>query len=153
MKKFITLLVFMFSMGSIQAQVGKVTPNSSTQGAITGGAAVTTNSSVIAPPSVSMLDMNRFQGTYSNGNVGTSGDYITIVTSTPSVMDFEGVIVSASVQAIKLVGTDKTLNMNRVLEIVAEPDNNNTPKGLYRIEDTQTGDVWILYEDPLNPKN
>ena len=89
MKNFITTL-FVFGAMTTFAQVN---PSSSTQGAVTGGAAAQTKAPLAKVVGVSMKDMNRLHGSYINGNVDAQGgDKIMIVLTdqVPSPLDFTG---------------------------------------------------------------
>ncbi len=59
---------FLLTSFLLTAQVGTVSPTSGTQSTLTGsGAANTTSVNMALPPS--MLDMDRFRGSYTNGSV------------------------------------------------------------------------------------
>lgn len=144
--KHIMTLAFLFSVTIGFAQVQ---PSSGTQSSLTGGA-TTTNMTPADLSEVSMQDLDRFNGSYSNGYVEALGDNINIRCDGVSELQFSGTVVSASVDLLTLDGVDKSTGNAMILNITVAPDNNGKPKKLYVIESGNS--KWILTEDPLNPK-
>ncbi|MCH1406472.1 MAG: hypothetical protein L7U67_04265 [Schleiferiaceae bacterium] len=151
MKNFITLL-FVFGAMTTFAQVN---PSSSTQGAVTGGAAAQTNATPVKLVGVSMKDMNRLHGKYLNGNVDAQGgDNIKVVLTdqVPSPIDFTGTVVFVTDLVLELDGVENNTGAPMQMQISVAPANNSNPKELYLITRSGTTDTWILKEDPFNPK-
>ncbi|NCF53212.1 MAG: hypothetical protein GWP31_00900 [Bacteroidetes bacterium] len=151
MKNFITLF-FVFGAMTTFAQVN---PSSSTQGAVTGGAAAQTNATPVKLVGVSMKDMNRLHGQYLNGNVDAQGgDKIKVVLAdqVPSPMDFTGTVVFVTDLVLELDGVENNTGAPMQMQISVAPANNSNPKELYLITRSGTTDTWILLEDPFNPK-
>lgn len=151
MKNFITLL-FVFGTMTTFAQVN---PSSSTQGAVTGGAAAQTNATPVKLVGVSMKDMNRLHGKYLNGNVDAQGgDNIKVVLTdqVPSPIDFTGTVVFVTDLVLELDGVENNTGAPMQMQISVAPANNSNPKELYLITRSGTTDTWILKEDPFNPK-
>lgn len=151
MKNFITLL-FVFGAMTTFAQVN---PSSSTQGAVTGGAAAQTNATPVKLVGVSMKDMNRLHGQYLNGNVDAQGgDNIKVVLTdqVPSPIDFTGTVVFVTDLVLELDGVENNTGAPMQMQISVAPANNSNPKELYLITRSGTTDTWILKEDPFNPK-
>lgn len=151
MKNFITLF-FVFGAMTTFAQVN---PSSSTQGAVTGGAAAQTNATPVKLVGVSMKDMNRLHGQYLNGNVDAQGgDKIKVVLTdqVPSPMDFTGTVVFVTDLVLELDGVENNTGAPMQMQISVAPANNSNPKELYLITRSGTTDTWILLEDPFNPK-
>lgn len=152
MKNFITLL-FVFGAMTTFAQVN---PSSSTQGAVTGGAAAQTNATPVKLVGVSMKDMNRLHGKYLNGNVDAQGgDNIKVVLTdqVPSPIDFTGTVVFVTDLVLELDGVENNTGAPMQMQISVAPANNSNPKELYLITRKGTTDTWILKEDPFNPKS
>jgi hypothetical protein len=151
MKNFITtLLVF-----GVMTTFAQVNPSSSTQGAVTGGAAAQTNATPAKLVGVSMKDMNRLDGEYLNGKVDSKGgDVIKVVLTdqVPSPIDFTGTVVFVTDLVLELDGVEKNTGAPMQMQISAAPANNANPKELYLIKRSGTTDTWILKEDPFNPK-
>lgn len=151
MKNFITtLLVF-----GVMTTFAQVNPSSSTQGAVTGGAAAQTNATPAKLVGVSMKDMNRLDGEYLNGKVDSQGgDVIKVVLTdqVPSPIDFTGTIVFVTDLVLELDGVENNTGAPMQMQISAAPANNANPKELYLIKRSGTTDTWILKEDPFNPK-
>ena len=146
------LIAMIFLCGALTA-FGQVGPTSGTQGSLTGGATVTTQ----APEKlagVSMQDIDRLHGSYSNGYIDAQGDEIKVSYTDvmPSQLDFEGVVVVATTLILELDGFDKVSGSAMQIQITAAPDNQAQPKELYHIRQFGSSDVWILTEDPFNPK-
>lgn len=151
MKNFITLL-FVFGAMTTFAQVN---PSSSTQGAVTGGAAAQTNATPVKLVGVSMKDMNRLHGQYLNGKVDAQGgDNIKVVLTdqVPSPIDFTGTVVFVTDLVLELDGVENNTGAPMQMQISVAPANNSNPKELYLITRSGTTDTWILKEDPFNPK-
>lgn len=151
MKNFITLL-FVFGAMTTFAQVN---PSSSTQGAVTGGAAAQTKATPVKLVGVSMKDMNRLHGKYLNGNVDAQGgDNIKVVLTdqVPSPIDFTGTVVFVTDLVLELDGVENNTGAPMQMQISVAPANNSNPKELYLITRSGTTDTWILKEDPFNPK-
>ena len=151
MKNFITLL-FVFGAMTTFAQVN---PSSSTQGAVTGGAAAQTNATPVKLVGVSMKDMNRLHGKYLNGTVDAQGgDNIKVVLTdqVPSPIDFTGTVVFVTDLVLELDGVENNTGAPMQMQISVAPANNSNPKELYLITRSGTTDTWILKEDPFNPK-
>ncbi|CAI8286171.1 MAG: Uncharacterised protein [Flavobacteriales bacterium UBA4585] len=151
MKNFITTL-FVFGAMTTFAQVN---PSSSTQGAVTGGAAAQTKAPLAKVVGVSMKDMNRLHGSYINGNVDAQGgDKIMIVLTdqVPSPLDFTGTVVFATDLVLELEGYENITGTSMQIQISAAPANNSNPKELYLITRSGSTDEWMLKEDPFNPK-
>ena len=151
MKNFITLL-FVFGAMTTFAQVN---PSSSTQGAVTGGAAAQTNATPVKLVGVSMKDMNRLHGKYLNGNVDAQGgDNIKVVLTdqVPSPIDFTGTVVFVTDLVLELDGVENNTGAPMQMQISVAPANNSNPKELYLITRSGTTDTWILKEVPFNPK-
>ena len=151
MKNFITLL-FVFGAMTTFAQVN---PSSSTQGAVTGGAAAQTNATPVKLVGVSMKDMNRLHGKYLNGNVDAQGgDNIKVVLTdqVPSPIDFTGTVVFVTDLVLELDGVENNTGAPMQMQISVAPANNSNPKELYLITRSGTTDTWILKEDPFIPK-
>lgn len=151
MKNFITLL-FVFGAMTTFAQVN---PSSSTQGAVTGGAAAQTNATPVKLVGVSMKDMNRLHGKYLNGDVDAQGgDNIKVVLTdqVPSPIDFTGTVVFVTDLVLELDGVENNTGAPMQMQISVAPANNSNPKELYLITRSGTTDTWILKEDPFNPK-
>ena len=151
MKNFITtLLVF-----GVMTTFAQVNPSSSTQGAVTGGAAAQTNATPAKLVGVSMKDMNRLDGEYLNGKVDAQGgDVIKVVLTdqVPSPIDFTGTVVFVTDLVLELDGVENNTGAPMQMQISAAPANNANPKELYLIKRSGTTDTWILKEDPFNPK-
>jgi len=150
MKNFITTLLVFGAMTTF----AQVNPSSSTQGAVTGGAAAQTKAPLAKVVGVSMKDMNRLHGSYINGNVDAQGgDKILIVLTdqVPSPLDFTGTVVFATDLVLELDGYD-TLLAHQCRSISAARANNSNPKELYLITRSGSTDEWMLKEDPFNPK-
>ena len=151
MKNFITtLLVFV-----VMTTFAQVNPSSSTQGAVTGGAAAQTNATPAKLVGVSMKDMNRLDGEYLNGKVDAQGgDVIKVVLTdqVPSPIDFTGTVVFVTDLVLELDGVENNTGAPMQMQISAAPANNANPKELYLIKRSGTTDTWILKEDPFNPK-
>jgi len=151
MKNFITtLLVF-----GVMTTFAQVNPSSSTQGAVTGGAAAQTNATPAKLVGVSMKDMNRLDGEYLNGKVDSKGgDVIKVVLTdqVPSPIDFTGTVVFVTDLVLELDGVENNTGAPMQMQISAAPANNANPKELYLIKRSGTTDTWILKEDPFNPK-
>ena len=151
MKNFITTL-FVFGAMTTFAQVN---PSSSTQGAVTGGAAAQTKAPLAKVVGGSMKDMNRLHGSYINGNVDAQGgDKIMIVLTdqVPSPLDFTGTVVFATDLVLELEGYENITGTSMQIQISAAPANNSNPKELYLITRSGSTDEWMLKEDPFNPK-
>lgn len=151
MRNFITTL-FVFGAMTTFAQVN---PSSSTQGAVTGGAAAQTKAPLAKVVGVSMKDMNRLHGSYINGNVDAQGgDKIMIVLTdqVPSPLDFTGTVVFATDLVLELDGYENITGTSMQIQISAAPANNSNPKELYLITRSGSTDEWMLKEDPFNPK-
>ena len=151
MKNFITTL-FVFGAMTTFAQVN---PSSSTQGAVTAGAAAQTKAPLAKVVGVSMKDMNRLHGSYINGNVDAQGgDKIMIVLTdqVPSPLDFTGTVVFATDLVLELEGYENITGTSMQIQISAAPANNSNPKELYLITRSGSTDEWMLKEDPFNPK-
>ena len=151
MKNFITTpLVF-----GVMTTFAQVNPSSSTQGAVTGGAAAQTNATPAKLVGVSMKDMNRLDGEYLNGKVDSKGgDVIKVVLTdqVPSPIDFTGTVVFVTDLVLELDGVENNTGAPMQMQISAAPANNANPKELYLIKRSGTTDTWILKEDPFNPK-
>ena len=151
MKNFITtLLVF-----GVMTTFAQVNPSSSTQGAVTGGAAAQTNATPAKLVGVSMKDMNRLDGEYLNGTVDAQGgDVIKVVLTdqVPSPIDFTGTVVFVTDLVLELDGVENNTGAPMQIQISAAPANNSNPKELYLIKRSGTTDTWILKEDPFNTK-
>lgn len=152
MKRIITLCLLLIGSTAF-AQLGSVSPQSNTQGSMTAGANVTTSKAVVAP-SHSMQDINRFHGPYSNGNVDAQSDQIHILftDSYPAELDFTGTVVSSSPLVLELDGYDNISQKPLQLQVTIAPDNKKNPKELYNIKEMGNPNVWVLTEDPFNPK-
>lgn len=151
MRNFIITL-FVFGAMTTFAQVN---PSSSTQGAVTGGAAAQTKAPLAKVVGVSMKDMNRLHGSYINGNVDAQGgDKIMIVLTdqVPSPLDFTGTVVFATDLVLELDGYENITGTSMQIQISAAPANNSNPKELYLITRSGSTDEWMLKEDPFNPK-
>lgn len=151
MKNFITLLLVFAGMTTF----AQVNPSSSTQGAVTGGAAAQTNATPAKLVGVSMKDMNRLHGTYLNGNIDAQGgDNIKVVLTdqVPSPIDFTGTVVFVTDLVLELDGVENNSGAPMQMQISAAPSNKSNPKELYLIKRSGTTDTWILKEDPFNPK-
>ncbi|MBL6682836.1 MAG: hypothetical protein ISQ44_06365 [Cryomorphaceae bacterium] len=151
MRNFITTL-FVFGAMTTFAQVN---PSSSTQGAVTGGAAAQTKAPLAKVVGVSMKDMNRLHGSYINGNVDAQGgDKIMIVLTdqVPSPLDFTGTVVFVTDLVLELDGYENITGTSMQIQISAAPANNSNPKELYLITRSGSTDEWMLKEDPFNPK-
>lgn len=151
MRNFIITL-FVFGAMTTFAQVN---PSSSTQGAVTGGAAAQTKAPLAKVVGVSMKDMNRLHGSYINGNVDAQGgDKIKIVLTdqVPSPLDFTGTVVFATDLVLELDGYENITGTSMQIQISAAPANNSNPKELYLITRSGSTDEWMLKEDPFNPK-
>lgn len=151
MKNFITILLVFGAMTTF----AQVNPSSSTQGAVTGGAAAQTKAPLAKVVGVSMKDMNRLHGSYINGNVDTQGgDKIMIVLTdqVPSPLDFTGTVVFATDLVLELDGYENITGTSMQIQISAAPANNSNPKELYLITRSGSTDEWMLKEDPFNPK-
>ena len=151
MKNFITLLLVFAGMTTF----AQVNPSSSTQGAVTGGAAAQTNATPVKLVGVSMKDMNRLHGKYLNGNVDAQGgDNIKVVLTdqVPSPIDFTGTVVFVTDLVLELDGVENNTGAPMQMQISVAPANNSNPKELYLITRSGTTDTWILKEDPFNPK-
>ena len=151
MKNFITLLLVFAGMTTF----AQVNPSSSTQGAVTGGAAAQTNATPAKLVGVSMKDMNRLHGTYLNGNIDAqSGDNIKVVLTdqVPSPIDFTGTVVFATDLVLELDGVENNTGAPMQMRISAVPSNKSDPKELYLIKRSGTTDTWILKEDPFSTK-
>lgn len=144
--KHIITLAFLFSVTIGFAQVQ---PSSGTQSTLTGGA-TTSKMTPANLEQVSMQDMNRFNGAYSNGNVDALSDHVDIRCTGKSELDFSGTVVTASVTLLTLDGVDNLTGQPMVLNVSVAPDNNTNPKELYII--ISGNSKWVLTEDPLNPK-
>ena len=151
MKNFITtLLVF-----GVMTTFAQVNPSSSTQGAVTGGAAAQTNATPAKLVGVSMKDMNRLDGEYLNGKVDSKGGDVIKVVLTDQVLspiDFTGTVVLVTDLVLELDGVENNTGAPMQMQISAAPANNANPKELYLIKRSGTTDTWILKEDPFNPK-
>ena len=151
MKNFITTLLVFWAMTTF----AQVNPSSSTQGAVTGGAAAQTNATPAKLVGVSMKDMNRLDGEYLNGKVDAQGgDVIKVVLTdqVPSPIDFTGTVVFVTDLVLELDGVENNTGAPMQMQISAAPANNANPKELYLIKRSGTTDTWILKEDPFNPK-
>jgi hypothetical protein len=151
MKNFITTLLVFGAMSTF----AQVNPSSSTQGAVTGGAAAQTKAPLAKVVGVSMKDMNRLHGSYINGNVDAQGgDKILIVLTdqVPSPLDFTGTVVFATDLVLELDGYENITGTSMQIQISAAPANNSNPKELYLITRSGSSDEWMLKEDPFNPK-
>lgn len=151
MKNFITTLLVFGAMTTF----AQVNPSSSTQGAVTGGAAAQTKAPLVKVIGVSMKDMNRLHGSYINGNVDAQGgDKIMIVLTdqVPSPLDFTGTVVFATDLVLELDGYENITGTSMQIQISAAPANNSNPKELYLITRSGSTDEWMLKEDPFNPK-
>ena len=151
MKNFITILLVFWAITTF----AQVNPSSSTQGAVTGGAAAQTKAPLNKVIGVSMKDMNRLHGSYINGNVDTQGgDKIMIVLTdqVPSPLDFTGTVVFATDLVLELDGYENITGTSMQIQISAAPANNSNPKELYLITRSGSTDEWMLKEDPFNPK-
>jgi hypothetical protein len=151
MKNSITLLLVFAGMTTF----AQVNPSSSTQGAVTGGAAAQTKAPLAKVVGVSMKDMNRLHGSYINGHVDAQGgDEITIVLTdqVPTPLDFRGTVVFATDLVLELDGYDNNTNTSMQIQISVAPANNANPKELYLITRSGSTDEWMLKEDPFNPK-
>jgi hypothetical protein len=152
MKKLLSMS-FLLTSFLLTAQVGTVSPTSGTQSTLTGsGAANTTSVNMALPPS--MLDMDRFRGSYTNGSVSANGDMIGIsyTAFVPEELEFRGVIKLASPQKIMIDGVNTITGMNMQIEVTVAPDNKKNPKELYVIHEPGNLVDWILTEDPFSPK-
>jgi hypothetical protein len=135
MKNLITLLLVFAGMTTF----AQVNPSSSTQGAVTGGAAAQTKAPLAKVVGVSMKDMNRLHGSYINGHVDAQGgDEIKIVFATDLVLELDGI--------------ENNTNTSMQIQISVAPANNANPKELYLITRSGSTDEWMLKEDPFNPK-
>ena len=151
MKNFITTILVFGAMTTF----AQVNPSSSTQGAVTGGAAAQTNATPAKLVGVSMKDMNRLDGEYLNGKVDSKGgDVIKVVLTdqVPSPIDFTGTVVFVTDLVLELDGVENNTGAPMQMQISAAPANNANPKELYLIKRSGTTDTWILKEDPFNPK-
>lgn len=150
MKKILSI-VFLCATTVAFAQVN---PSSSTQSTLTGGAAATSNMTPATLAQVSMLDMNRFHGKYANGNVEAQSDVIGITHSDGinQPLDFQGTVIMASTASLELNGTDAISGQALTLEITPAAQSKATPRELYIINEVGGSNVWILTEDPFNPK-
>ena len=101
-----------------------------------------------------MQDIDRLHGSQSNGVIDAQGDEIKIsyTDQMPSQLDFEGIVVVATTLILELDGFDKVSGSAMQIQITAAPDNQLQPKELYHIRQFGSNDVWILTEDPFNPK-
>ena len=152
MKKLLSMS-FLLTSFLLTAQVGTVSPTSGTQSTLTGsGAANTTSVNMALPPS--MLDMDRFRGSYTNGSVSANGDMINISYTAfiPEELEFRGVIKLASPQKIMIDGVNTITGLNMQIEVTVAPDNKQTPRELYVIHEPGKLTDWILTEDPFSPK-
>ena len=149
MKNLITLLLVFAGMTTF----AQVNPSSSTQGAVTGGAAAQTKAPLAKVVGVSMKDMNRLHGSYISGHVDAQGgDEITIVLTEPTPLDFRGTVVFATDLVLELDGYDNNTNTSMQIQISVAPANKANPKELYLITRSGSTDEWMLKEDPFNPK-
>ena len=151
MKNFITTILVFGAMTTF----AQVNPSSSTQGAVTGGAAAQTKAPLAKVVGVSMKDMNRLHGSYINGHVDTQGgDKIMIVLTdqVPAPLDFTGTVVFATDLVLELDGYENITGTSMQIQISAAPANNSNPKELYLITRSGSSDEWMLKEDPFNPK-
>ncbi len=150
MKNFITTLLVFGAMTTF----AQVNPSSSTQGAVTGGAAAQTKMTPGNLHDVSMKDMDRLNGEYLNAKVDAQGgDYIQIIiTEATSPIDFKGTIVFATDLVLELDGYENITGTSMQIQISAAPANNSNPKELYLITRSGSTDEWMLKEDPFNPK-
>jgi len=151
MKNFITTLLVFGAMTTF----AQVNPSSSTQGAVTGGAAAQTNATPAKLVGVSMKDMNRLDGEYLNGKVDAQGgDVIKVVLTdqVPSPIDFTGTVVFVTDLVLELDGVENNTGAPMQMQISAAPANNSNPKELYLITRSGSTDEWMLKEDPFNPK-
>ena len=151
MKNFITTLLVFEAMTTFAQE----NPSSSTQVAVTGGAAAQTKAPLAKVVGVSMKDMNRLHGSYINGNVDAQGgDKILIVLTdqVPSPLDFTGTVVFATDLVLELDGYENITGTSMQIQISAAPANNSNPKELYLITRSGSTDEWMLKEDPFNPK-
>ena len=133
MKKLLSMS-FLLTSFLLTAQVGTVSPTSGTQSTLTGsGAANTTSVNMALPPS--MLDMDRFRGSYTNGSVSANGDMINIsyTAFVPEELEFRGVIKLASPQKIMIDGVNTITGLNMQIEVTVAPDNKKNPRELYVI--------------------
>ena len=149
MKNLITS-IFLFGALTTYGQVG---PTSGTQGAVTGGATVTTKTPAKLA-GVSMQDLNRLHGSYSNGNIDAQSDEIHVEfnDAMPSQLDFTGTVVVATTLILELDGYDNISGTAMQIQITAAPSNQSQPKELYVIKQFGSNDKWVLKEDPFNPK-
>ena len=148
------LITTLFVFGAMTT-FAQVNPSSSTQGAVTGGAAAQTKAPLAKVVGVSMKDMNRLHGSYINGNVDAQGgDKIMIVLTdqVPSPLDFTGTVVFATDLVLELEGYENITGTSMQIQISAAPANNSNPKELYLITRSGSTDEWMLKEDPFNPK-
>ena len=150
MKNFITTLLVFGAMTTF----AQVNPSSSTQGAVTGGAAAQTKMTPGNLADVSMKDMDRLNGEYLNAKVDAQGgDYIQIkITEVTSPIEFKGTIVSVTDLVLELDGVDSNTGASMQLAISPAPANNSKPKELYLITQSGSSAKWVLKEDPFNPK-
>ena len=151
MKNFITTILVFGAMTTF----AQVNPSSSTQGAVTGGAAAQTKAPLAKVVGVSMKDMNRLHGSYINGHVDTQGgDKIMIVLTdkVPAPLDFTGTVVFATDLVLELDGYENITGTSMQIQISAAPANNSNPKELYLITRSGSTDEWMLKEDPFDPK-
>ncbi len=150
MKNLITLI---FLCGSLTA-FSQVNPSSGTQGALTGGATVTKNK-VTKLASVSMQDISRFHGSYSNGNVDAQGDRIHLLVedNLAGGLDFTGTVVTASTSILELDGVDQISSKKMQIQVTVAPPNKSNPRELYVIKQFGSSNKWVLKEDPFNPKD
>ena len=147
MKKMLSVIATLTVVG-VSAQVN---PGMSMQGSITGGVGSTATTKVVAPTTtVSMQDMERFGGVYSNGRVSNNGDRLGI--EVINTLDFSGTILSASNSTLRIDGYDNITATNRTLEVTVG-SNEGTPVELYIVRDVATNDSWVLFEDPFNTKD
>lgn len=155
MKKLFTITFLALSLGAF-AQLGSVSPSSSTQGNVTAtGSNVTNNNSTVITVPYSMQDLDRLNGSYENGVVDTQTEriHIRFTEQIPSELDFSGIIISSSPEVLELDGFDEISKKSMQLQISLAPKNKKTPKELYTIKVQGLPDVWILKEDITAPKN
>ncbi len=147
------LLTSIFLCGAFTT-FAQVTPTSGTQGAVTGGAMVTTKTPGKLA-GVSMQDINRLQGSYSNGNIKADGDKLNIQVKDDlaGAMDFTGTVVVATTLILELDGFDQISGSAMQIQITVAPPNKANPRELYVIKQFGSSDKWVLTEDPFNPKD
>ena len=152
MKKLLSMS-FLLTSFLLTAQVGTVSPSSGTQSSLTGSGSANSVSINVALPA-SMLDMDRFGGSYNNGSVSTDGDMIDINYTgfLMKALSFRGVIKTASPQMLLIDGVNTLTGANMQIEVTVAPDNKQTPRELYVIHEPGKLVDWILTEDPFSPK-